>query len=106
MSDTQIPIPPSENDPPPRDEMGADGSPLPDSKLAKFATGAVRVTLVSGVAIILLSAIATPTMGGTRSARLRWQEHKAECDADAARFADAGGASDAGQAAASTDGAE
>lgn len=62
------------------------GSPIavkPHSKLARLLKGALITSLAvvgGGTFLILVAGVLTPTMGGRRSAHLKWQEQQRESE--------------------------
>jgi hypothetical protein len=54
----------------------------PNPVEAGFGLGELFVTVVAGgVFLLILLAIATPTMGATRSTQLKWQERQQQMEA-------------------------
>ena len=59
------------------------GPPVPVTDSGKIASAfkqGVTVVAAGGILLFLLAAIATPTLGGRRSARLKWREQQRQAD--------------------------
>ena len=60
----------------------ATGRPRPfRHQVGRFTGSLVIVTLATGALLVAAEALTTPTLGATRSRRIRWQDRQAEIDA-------------------------
>lgn len=67
----------------PADVPDPSGPPVPLAKTVSWtglAVATVSVVACSGIAFVMLRSLTAPTMGATRSAKLQWEERRAEID--------------------------
>jgi hypothetical protein len=74
------------------DPSGAPAPVVNDGKLNGAFKQGVTVVVSGGILLFLLSCVLTPTMGGKRTARLKWQEQQRHAQDEISKAIQAEGA--------------